>query len=396
MLNVEVVTTTEGFQALEKEWNQLLAKSAADTIFLTWEWLYTWWEVYGDNKQLHLVLVRYERDLLGIAPFYREEVRHYGFLTLREVYFLGEGEVCSDYRNFIICRHREFEVLSTIFDSLMNEFPSWDVMRFMNLPQGSTEHKILTQIFSERAVPFQCRPLTVCPYLPLNGGWESYLKSLSRSSRREIRRDRKRLETRGDIRFHRHTDSQTLDQAFDQFIAFHQSRWMERGLHGHFTSSLYSSFHRKLIHRMLAREWLYFVFLTVDGVPVSYQYGLQYKGKIYAYLPAYDVNWAPYSVGMVLLSHCLEEAFKDGVEEFDFLQGDEEFKARWTDKIRNGIALELYQQSPRTGLYWGLHSTETRLRSGAKRCLPQPVLGELRRWRRNKRLRRESKQGNVH
>jgi len=40
-IRVERICDEPGFRALQHCWNQLLQESTANTIFLSWEWLYT-------------------------------------------------------------------------------------------------------------------------------------------------------------------------------------------------------------------------------------------------------------------------------------------------------------------------------------------------------------------
>ena len=47
MLRITEITTTDAFHSLRASWNHCLSQSDQNTIFLTWEWLFTWWEVYG-------------------------------------------------------------------------------------------------------------------------------------------------------------------------------------------------------------------------------------------------------------------------------------------------------------------------------------------------------------
>ena len=49
-LTVRVVTDSEEFESLRELWNSLLAKSADNDAYLTWEWLFTWWVDYGAGK----------------------------------------------------------------------------------------------------------------------------------------------------------------------------------------------------------------------------------------------------------------------------------------------------------------------------------------------------------
>jgi len=100
MLKVEVIKTTKEFQNLREEWNNLLSESKADTIFLTWEWLFTWWENYGMNRELTIFLIKEKEMLIGIAPLMicKEYVAG---LPVRLLKFIGSEEVCSEYLDFI-------------------------------------------------------------------------------------------------------------------------------------------------------------------------------------------------------------------------------------------------------------------------------------------------------
>ena len=42
-LTVETVTRDDDLGLLEQHWNELLQSASADTVFLTWEWITTWW-----------------------------------------------------------------------------------------------------------------------------------------------------------------------------------------------------------------------------------------------------------------------------------------------------------------------------------------------------------------
>ena len=67
-MRVELIDDTERFRALRQEWDELLEQSAADCLFLTWEWLYPWWTHCADGRKLCLLAVRDGGDLIGVAP----------------------------------------------------------------------------------------------------------------------------------------------------------------------------------------------------------------------------------------------------------------------------------------------------------------------------------------
>jgi CelD/BcsL family acetyltransferase involved in cellulose biosynthesis len=51
-MQVSKITSSVEFSSLREEWNRLLSASGLANIFLTHEWLLSWWEVYGEDIEL--------------------------------------------------------------------------------------------------------------------------------------------------------------------------------------------------------------------------------------------------------------------------------------------------------------------------------------------------------
>src|SRR5215831_13382028 len=51
-MTVGVIKDNASFYALRSEWDALLSENLVNTIFLTWEWLYEWWNSFGQSEQL--------------------------------------------------------------------------------------------------------------------------------------------------------------------------------------------------------------------------------------------------------------------------------------------------------------------------------------------------------
>jgi len=101
------------FENVGKErWNALISQNETNTIFQTYEWHYTWWKVFGMDKELFLVCVEDKNSLIGLAPLMicRNEN---GKKVLR---FIGHGR--ADYTDFI---YLDKEILDQIFESKWND-----------------------------------------------------------------------------------------------------------------------------------------------------------------------------------------------------------------------------------------------------------------------------------
>ena len=98
-LRVETLVDPAAFVELKDEWSRLLEDSPSDSLFVTWEWLHTWWTHLRGEAKLNLLVVRRGSDLLAIAPFVSDGANLFGSPKLS---FLGEGRVGSDYLDVIV------------------------------------------------------------------------------------------------------------------------------------------------------------------------------------------------------------------------------------------------------------------------------------------------------
>ena len=98
-LRVDTIVDATAFGELRNEWSALLETSPSDCLFVTWEWLHTWWTHLRGNAKLTLITVRRGSDLIAIAPFASDGADLFGSPRLS---FLGEGRVGSDYLDVVV------------------------------------------------------------------------------------------------------------------------------------------------------------------------------------------------------------------------------------------------------------------------------------------------------
>src|SRR5438445_12305165 len=114
-MRIERISSELEFRALQQEWNAVLQKSPGNTVFLTWEWIASWWSAYGAGKQLLVLVARDPNGIcLGIAPLYVERRGK----ASRRVKFLGDGTFDSDYLDLIIVWGNEHAVVASFLQEL--------------------------------------------------------------------------------------------------------------------------------------------------------------------------------------------------------------------------------------------------------------------------------------
>ncbi len=336
MLSIKKISTQNEFSELKEDWTDLLKKSRSDTLFLTWEWMYTWWDYFKDNKYLFILTVYDESDnLVGIAPLCINNKNVGSIPVLKYVEFLGTMPISSDHLDFIICKRMERKVLGAIVEYIFQE-GKWDFCLLTNIPITSLTSRLLKEIMGNR--PFQLEISQVCPYIPLPDQIGNYYSSLSRSRRNTIKRRRRNLQKKyNGFEFLIFEEQDDIDDAMERLFKLHEKRWMLMKHKGNFSRNKVRDFHKKVAGIFLNSDMLRLYFLRIRGKDVAALYVFKYNNKLYYYQGGWDPEWTKDSVGSVLTNLVIEDAINNGYSEYDFLRGTEDYKIQLTDKKREEI-----------------------------------------------------------
>src|SRR4030095_13738154 len=132
-------------------------------------------------------------QIVGIAPLYIKMEIYYP-LRLKQVEFLGTGEACSSYLDFIVMEDKRKQFLIKIYDYLYGEAKSlWDVLCLADVPAESSTIDILYETIEEAGKVIEVVDHTSCPLIRLTGSEEDFLKGISGNERYNLRRKSKRL-----------------------------------------------------------------------------------------------------------------------------------------------------------------------------------------------------------
>lgn len=344
-LRLERLVRAADLPALEGPWRDLLADSAADCLFLSWEWQYTWWRHFGAGRTLAIYTARTGDRLDLIAPLVareRQPLRGRPFLTFEP---LGTGSVGSDYLDVIARRGCERELLDALArrlaaDRLLLAFPRVHA-------DGAAAGELAERLQPE-GWTVQSRPASICPYITLAAHtWESYLDSLGKEHRANVRRRLRKLRDGFDVRLERAETDGARRQALGALVDLHTRRWNTRGGSTAFHLPALVRFHEDFSRIALERGWLRLYVLRLDGEPVAALYGFRYGATFLFYQSGFDPRFAPHGVGLALMGLVIREAIAEGAAEFDMLHGDEPYKFHWAGRQRELRQLELYPPTMR-------------------------------------------------
>ncbi|MCP4252707.1 MAG: GNAT family N-acetyltransferase [Candidatus Scalindua sp.] len=336
MLSIKKVITQNEFLELKYDWAALLRKSRGNTLFLTWEWMYTWWECFQGDRQLLILTVYGESGKLdGIAPLYINKKKLGSISVMKYIKFLGTLPISSDHLDFIISKGEERKVLGTIVEYLFQE-SRWDYCLLTNIPATSLTGRLLKEIMGNR--PFQSEISQVCPYIPLPDQIEEFYSSLSSNRRNTIKRRKRNLQKNyKGFELVTLENPDEIDDAMERLFKLHGEKWRAVKHEGNFTRSDVRDFHKKIARTFLNADMLGLYFLRVQGKDVAALYTFKYNNKLFYYQGGWDPEWSKDRVGSILTNLVIEDAINRGYSEYDFLRGTENYKIRLTDKKKEEI-----------------------------------------------------------
>jgi CelD/BcsL family acetyltransferase involved in cellulose biosynthesis len=349
VLALEVINTEKRFEGIRGEWTELLTHSSANCIFLTWEWLHTWWKHLAGGSKLHILAIRSGADLIAIAPLASSSTKLVRLTHIRALEFLGTGSVGSDYLDIIARREKEDEALEVLADYLLREKFVLDLKQLVK--HGSLALQLAARLQEQRWNRSEICT-NICPFIDLAGHtWESFQAALGPKHRYNFHRRLKNLHREFDARFECIVSEDQRSAALGALVALHNKRMQGRGGSDGLHTSQLVGFHEELTRLALSRGWLRLFVLTLNGESAAALYGFIYGKKFYFYQSGFDPRYSPYSVGLVTMGLAIEAAIEDGAEEFDLLHGDEKYKSLWAKTQRDLVRLELSPPTPRAWMY---------------------------------------------
>jgi CelD/BcsL family acetyltransferase involved in cellulose biosynthesis len=328
VLTATVRTRWEEVAALEPAWNPLLARSGSDTIFLTWEWIESWWHAYGEGLRPCVVSFEREGALVGIAPLCRRPVSRLLALRHEAVAFLGDGSADSDYLDLIVARGEEGAVSECLAGVLATLCSGRNLARFHEIPDTSPNLEPLARALRSQGWSWRVESVP-CAVTRLPATWDEFLRALKPRMRTKVRSLERRLEEEHRVRFERCAPRERIDEVLASLFDLHQRRWARDGRVGVFASEAKRRFYAVLSPRLLERDWLRLSTLEVDGRSVAHQMCFEYHGVLYLLQEGYDPDWDEQGVGNVLRARVMRDAIERGIAAYDFLGGMTEHKRSW-------------------------------------------------------------------
>jgi len=323
-MEVKLVKQINELGAFKKEWNNLLEQNEVKEIFLTYEWIKTWLDIFYKNREIFFLFVKEKEKIIGIAPLviYKDgKKRSLGFV----------GRRGSDYNDFIIPSNKK-EILPVILDYIILNKDKFDLVELINIPHYSSTSEIFRTYSEKNHIKLNISIKNLCLTHLINK------KSNLRFNKKKIRKARNSLSKLGTLSFECLYDIGHIKKHLPNFFSQHIKR---KGAKSIFLQRIWKMFIEKLIDSLPLNSILFSV-VKLDNKPIAYHCGFIYNNKLIWYLPTFNINYEKYSPGLILLREVYNFVSKGDIKEIDFTVGEESYKKRFSNKVGKNLEIKFF------------------------------------------------------
>jgi CelD/BcsL family acetyltransferase involved in cellulose biosynthesis len=334
-------------------WDALAAATPWATPFSRHCVQKAWWDAYGTTAHDQTLVVVNEaapETIVGIVPLMhrhelepgdlaaRTTIRHQPGRPIRPVpesataVFFG-ASYHADYATVLSAPADLNAVCAAVAAALAADPSRWDVIDLRRLRTGDPATdalaKSLEWVASQAAWCLTREQEDVCPVLTLAPGmdYETYLGTLDKKERHEVRRKVRRAEAAGEVRLEPSVDPA---RDLDAFVELHQKRWGAEGLFPPTEGGAASRrFFAGLFEDCAPTGIVDLSFLTVGGRRIAAGVTFDDGEAIYYYNAGVEPEARELSPGVVMVACYIQRAIALGRSRVDFLRGDEPYKYEW-------------------------------------------------------------------
>jgi len=308
-MRVETHQGESAFETLSAQWDELFLASGASP-FQSRIWMHAWFKEYGSGKTPFVLSFWEGNDLVGLFPLVKTRA------PWRTIRSMGIGP--SDYLSILSMPEEARKVAEEALE-LLRIHKKVDLLDLHQIQETDPLAHLVASDWEEQAK---------CFVLNLPKSFVELRAGLNKSLRYEVDRRQKGPYKEGRAQILTASDAATGLQYWEIFKQLHESRWKKRGLPGAFIGKA-GRFQARVVPDLVEAGILKMSVLFLDQKPVGALYIMHSGSTAYFYQSGFDPEAKAASPGTVLVAHALEHAVNEGLGTFDFLRGDEPYKARW-------------------------------------------------------------------
>ncbi len=225
-LDLDIITDIDALAPIASDWDACLEDHGGD-IYHSAAWLRVWWAHFGKRSQPALFCLRVSGRLVGVLPFAIERL---GPARLAR---LAGADPNYPFLGFGIDPDHAAAGWTAVLDHLTRA-QGCDLVSLAPVSGLAAPHEAVKSACAGGGLALLRDDATrEHSLMRLPEDFDAYMASLSKSRRREYRRDLKKMEEALQLE-QTVSDGTNAVEALDQFILYHNTQWQAAGRQGNF------------------------------------------------------------------------------------------------------------------------------------------------------------------
>ncbi len=336
---------------LATQWNDIALRTEQPQVFYTYEWAMAVQDAYR-QELVPLVFLAYESArLVGVVALARST-------QTDDVVFLTA--TTADYCDFLSEPGLRIDFVDAVLVELKKR--AIGKITLTNLPADSRTPDALANVPSNSGFHCHSRRAYICARVAIGPAEARRTLKESIVAKKRLRRNLRELNKAGTVTFQHEHRWEQIDAGFARFSRAHIARFLSTGKASNLIPAERRVFLRELARRLSPRGWVCLSTLSINDVPVAWNYGFQFGGTWFWYQPTVicEPEITEFSPGYCLLANIIEDACENSAfAVVDLGLGAEEYKERFSTETRETLYITLSGS-------WATHArTVIRSRSAA-------------------------------
>lgn len=331
----------EVIEDLKRDWESL-EQRAVPNVFLSWGWVETWIRQFKPAVQILTVYNNRYLVGLGLLVEKRERVLNcpVNVFYLQRTGDEKQDQIWIEYNDFLIDQSLRTEVRQSI-TQFFDQRKGCD-----KLVIGVSDDEMLDSLPWEvkRARDSWSEPSFGVDLLTLKSTTDSYIESLSKNTRYQVRRTEKKLkDEHGEVILKHAEDEAQAMEMFDCLGKWHIQRWGGENGRSGFLNPQFVAFHRNLVQTLWQTGAAELLCLYAGEKPIAYLYNFVWHGRVSFYLGAYESVGKNLQPGLLCHVLTIQHHLDRGATYYDFMGGDMRYKRSLGEENERLVMREYYR-----------------------------------------------------
>jgi len=317
----------EVLDELADEWRELCSDSPDDQPFYRPEYIRVHIRNVIPGATVLLVSARLNGRLQMVLPLV-EELSTFGKVPVRRL----RAPVDVNSGRFDAVRRSGpdgDEAIRSVWNHLKS-MGGWDLLHFRDAPEGSAIRRLVEEARADGFLTFRL-PETFNPVVPIPTDPELLRKMPANARlRTKLRQVKRQMTEEGTLNFYR---VDTADPAaIDRLFELEASGWKGRGKSAQNYRPAFRRFFDELAEVGARFGYFCLYMLEFNGRLIAAHFSMNYKGRCYSPIVAYDENFKRFAPGHLIVSLILQDCAARGIHSFDITGLDQEWKMKWATR----------------------------------------------------------------